>query len=154
MTISLDDRLVESVTAALEVYGVHLGRALGLYAPLADRGPLTAVELADAAGIDDRYAREWLEQQAVSAYLVVDDPSRPAEQRRYALPPEHVGVLVDVDDAAHVSPLADMVAGIGHVIARGRRGLPDRSRRALPPGTARTSVAARAVSTGPPSRAT
>ena len=30
MTISLDERLVESVTAALEVYGVHLGRALGL----------------------------------------------------------------------------------------------------------------------------
>ena len=32
------------------------------------------------------------------------------------LPPEHVGALVDVDDAAHVSPLADMVAGIGQVL--------------------------------------
>jgi 2-polyprenyl-3-methyl-5-hydroxy-6-metoxy-1,4-benzoquinol methylase len=116
MTMSLDERLVESVTAALEVYGVHLGRALGLYAPLADRGPLTAVELADTAGVDDRCAREWLEQQAVAGYLVVDDPSRPAEQRRYVLPREHVGVLVDVDDAAHVSPLADMVAGIGQVL--------------------------------------
>ena len=116
MTISLDDRLVESVTAALEVYGVHLGRALGLYAALADRGPLNAAELADAAGIDDRYAREWLEQQAVAAFLVVDEPSRSAEQRRYALPEDHVGALVDVDDPAHVSPLTDMVAGIGEVL--------------------------------------
>jgi ubiquinone/menaquinone biosynthesis C-methylase UbiE len=116
MDVPLDERLVEGVTAALELYGVHLGRALGLYAALADRGPLTPRELADATGIDDRYAREWLEQQAVSAYLVVDGPSPSAEQRRYALPEGHVGALVDADDPAHVSPLADMVAGIGHVL--------------------------------------
>ncbi len=116
MTTPLDERLVESATAALEVYGVHLGRALGLYATLADRGPLNATELADAAGIDERYAREWLEQQAVAAYLVVDEPSRSAEQRRYTLPEDHVSALVDVDDPAHVSPLADMVAGIGQVL--------------------------------------
>jgi 2-polyprenyl-3-methyl-5-hydroxy-6-metoxy-1,4-benzoquinol methylase len=116
MTVPLDERLVESATAALELYGVHLGRALGLYAALAGRGPLTPAELADAAGIDERYAREWLEQQAVSAYLVVDEPSPSAAQRRYALPEEHVGALVDADDPAHVAPLADMVAGIGHVI--------------------------------------
>lgn len=116
MTTSLDQRLVESATSALEIYGVHLGRTLGLYAALADRGPLTAVELAEVAGIDDRYAREWLEQQAVAAYLVVDEQAAPAGQRRYALPSDHVGALVDVDDAAHVSPLADMVAGIGHVL--------------------------------------
>jgi SAM-dependent methyltransferase len=116
MNITLDERLVESATAALEIYGVHLGRALGLYAALADRGPLTAAELADVAGIDARYAREWLEQQAVAAYLVVEDFRASAEQRRFALPADHIGALVDVDDAAHVSPLADMVAGIGHAL--------------------------------------
>ena len=116
MTTSLDERLVEGVTAALEMYGVHLGRTLGLYAALSDRGPLTAGELADVAGIDQRYAREWLEQQAVAAYLVVAEPSPSGEQRRYALPSDHVGALVDVDDPAHVSPLVDMVAGIGGVL--------------------------------------
>ena len=117
MTTSLDERLVESTTAALELYGVHLGRALGLYTALAGRGPLTAGELADEAGVDARYAREWLEQQAVAAYLAVDDVTRPADQRRYVLPAEHAGALVDVDDAAHVSPLADMVVGIGQVLS-------------------------------------
>jgi SAM-dependent methyltransferase len=116
MTTPLDERLVESSTAALELYGVHLGRALGLYAALADRGPLTAAELAHTAGIDDRYAREWLEQQAVAAYLVVDEPRESAERRRFALPADHVGVLVDADDPAHFAPLADMVAGIGHAL--------------------------------------
>jgi ubiquinone/menaquinone biosynthesis C-methylase UbiE len=116
MTTTLDERIMESATAALELYGVHLGRALGLYAALAVRGPLTASGLADSAGIDERYAREWLEQQAVAAYLVVDEPSSSAQQRRYALPADHVGALVDVDDAAHVAPLADMVTGIGQVL--------------------------------------
>jgi hypothetical protein len=34
---------------------------------------LTAPQLADAAAIHPRYAREWLEQQAVAGYLIVDD---------------------------------------------------------------------------------
>ena len=132
MTTSLDERLVESTTAALELYGVHLGRALGLYTALAGRGPLTAGELADEAGIDARYAREWLEQQAVAGV-----PRRrrrdapPPTQRRYVLPEAPRRSAGGPDDAAHVSPLADMVVGIGQVLDGGRRRLPHRRRRAL-----------------------
>ena len=53
----------------------------------------------------------------MAAYLVVEDASRPADQRRYVLPTEHTGALVDVDDTAHVSPLADMVVGIGQALS-------------------------------------
>lgn len=116
MTESLDERIVESTTATLEMYAVHLGRALGLYTALADGGALTAAGLADAAGIDARYAREWLEQQAVAAYLGVDDPHRSADDRHYSIPVSHVAALLSADDPAHVAPLADMVAGIGAVL--------------------------------------
>ncbi len=112
---TLDERLVEATTGALELFGVHLGVRLGLYEAL--RGsPRTAPELADATGIAPRYAREWLEQQAVAGVLTVDDASAPADERRFALPDGHVGALVDPVALDHVAPLAGLVVGIAAVL--------------------------------------
>ena len=109
----LADRLFQAMIHTLELFGVYLGKRLGLYAALHARGPLTPAGLAAAAGIVERYAREWLEQQAVAGLIAVDDAARPAEERRYRMPAEHVGVLVDPDHAAHLAPFAEMAAGIG-----------------------------------------
>ena len=116
MEASLDARLVDQATAALEMFGVYLGDRLGLYAALRDGGPATVGELAQRSGIHPRYAREWLEQQAVAGFLTVDDPAAAAEARRYRLPEAHVGPLADPTHAAHVAPLARMLAGIGGVL--------------------------------------
>ena len=90
------------------------------------RGPLTPAALAAAAGIAERYAREWLEQQAVAGLIAVDDAAQPAAERRYRMPAEHVGVLVDPEHAAHLAPFAEMAAGIGgaleHVVEAYRSG--------------------------------
>jgi SAM-dependent methyltransferase len=115
-TPTLDERLVEATTGTLELYGVYLGTRLGLYRCLAQHGRLTAGQLADAAGIHPRYAREWLEQQAVAGFVAVDDAERPADARRYRLPADHTGVLVDPEDPAHVAPFADAVVGIARVL--------------------------------------
>lgn len=48
--------------ASLETLGVWLGLRLGLYEAVDRTGACTAVELASTAGIDPRYAREWLKQ--------------------------------------------------------------------------------------------
>ena len=126
----LADRLFQATIHTVEMFGVYLGKRLGLYAALHARGPLTPAGLASAAGIAERYAREWLEQQAVAGLLAVDDAARPAAERRYRMPAEHVGVLVDPDHPAHVAPFAEMVAGVGgaleHVIEayRSGRGVP------------------------------
>jgi hypothetical protein len=54
-------RLFEATLGAFDVLAVYLGDRLGLYRALAERGgPLTSGELADGAGIHERYAREWL----------------------------------------------------------------------------------------------
>ncbi len=111
---ALDERLVASAIGALELLSVHLGRTLGLYDAL--DGGRTAPELAAAAAIDGRYAREWLEQQAVAGFVAVDDPALPWDRRRYELSAEQRALLVAADDPAHVSPLADMVGGIGRVL--------------------------------------
>jgi 2-polyprenyl-3-methyl-5-hydroxy-6-metoxy-1,4-benzoquinol methylase len=93
--IDLGERLFQAAVGTLDLYSVYLGDRLGLYRALADRGALTAGELADAAGIHPRYAREWLEQQAASGLLGVDEPAAAADARRFFLPPGHEDVLLD-----------------------------------------------------------
>jgi len=116
MTVDLTQRLADATIGTLELYAVHLGRRLGLYDALDRHGPQTPPELARQAGIHPRYAREWLEQQAVAGYLAVaepdaGDPGDP-DARRFALPAEHRGALVDPIDGDHLAPFAAMVVGV------------------------------------------
>jgi len=116
---ALVERLFGATVNALELFSVYLGTELGLYRLLDGReGGVTAGELAGEGGIADRYAREWLEQQAVAGFLTVDDPNAPAEARRYSLPPEHAPVLARPDDLLHVAPFGPLVAGIGRVLEK------------------------------------
>jgi rhodanese-related sulfurtransferase/2-polyprenyl-3-methyl-5-hydroxy-6-metoxy-1,4-benzoquinol methylase len=110
----LDVRIFEAAVASLELFSVHLGRRLGLYDVMAAHDCVTVEELAKTAGVAPRYAQEWLEQQAVAGYVAVDDPD--AATRRFHLNDQQRAVLVLADDPAHISPVADMVAGIGGVL--------------------------------------
>jgi 2-polyprenyl-3-methyl-5-hydroxy-6-metoxy-1,4-benzoquinol methylase len=102
---ALSERLVASVTGTFEVAAVDLGRRLGWYRAL-DGAPATAAELAERTGTDARYAREWLEHQAVTGYLTVDDAAAAPDRRRYTLPPGYGRVLVDEVDELYTAPLA------------------------------------------------
>ena len=113
---ALTTRLLQSTIHALELYSIYLGKELGLYAALQSGEWVTPPDLARRAGIAPRYAREWLEQQAVAGFLEVDVPAAPLDTRGYRLPAEHVNVLVTEDHPAHLAPLAQMVAGIGGAI--------------------------------------
>ena len=95
----------------IELTLTHLGRRLGLYEAL--RGSArTAGELASAAGIDSRYAREWLEQQTFAGTLTVDDPTAASDERRFSLPEEHAIVLLDEEHPAYTGALADVVSPV------------------------------------------
>src|SRR5688572_5901636 len=103
--LPLADRLVAAVTGAFEVAAVDLGDRLGWYRALAD-APATAPQLAARTGTDPRYAREWLEQQAVAGYLAVDDVAAAPDERCFTLPAAHRAVLVDEVAPDHATPLA------------------------------------------------
>src|ERR1700736_1730589 len=62
---NLSGRLFQAALGFGDLLHVYIGDRLGLYRTLANEGPATSAELARRAGIDERYAREWLEQQAV-----------------------------------------------------------------------------------------
>jgi 2-polyprenyl-3-methyl-5-hydroxy-6-metoxy-1,4-benzoquinol methylase len=103
---ALAERLFQAAVATMDLYGVYLGDRLGLYRALADRGASTSGELADDAQINERYAREWLEQQAAAGILTVDDADAAPEQRRFALPPGHDEVLLDETSLSFGTSLA------------------------------------------------
>jgi 2-polyprenyl-3-methyl-5-hydroxy-6-metoxy-1,4-benzoquinol methylase len=109
-------RLFNAGLAAIDVFTVYVGDRLGLYRLLAEGGALSAPELATAADIDPRYAREWLEQQAATGIITVDDVSAAPDERRFSLPREHAVALVDPDSGFSIAPLARAVASVGVVL--------------------------------------
>lgn len=104
---ALAERMFTSLVGTAELLGVYLGDRLGLYEHLTD-GSVTAGELAAHGGIAERYAREWLEGQAVSGFLHVDDVGATATERRYRLSDEHAQVLLDRDAMTYLTPYTRM----------------------------------------------
>jgi 2-polyprenyl-3-methyl-5-hydroxy-6-metoxy-1,4-benzoquinol methylase len=107
----LVERLIAGVLGMIDIQMTYIGDRLGLYHALAGH-PATEAELADSTGINVRYAREWLEQQAVAGILDVDDQTLAPEARRYNLPEPYVEVFCDRDSLNHLPPFARMMIGL------------------------------------------
>ena len=72
----------------------YIGDQLGLFKLLAGTGPATSGSLSEAAGLDERYTREWLKAMVSSGYVEyhsLDD--------RYSMTPEQQAVLAEEDSA-------------------------------------------------------
>ena len=61
-----------------------IGHQTGLFDTMADLSPSTSEQIADAAGLNERYVREWLGAMATGRIVDID----PVEET-YSLPPEH-----------------------------------------------------------------
>jgi hypothetical protein len=82
-SLQLFTKLEGAITAGL----VHLGDRLGLYQAMADApGPVTSAELAERSGLDERWIREWLHNQAAARLIAFED-------ERFWLEPEAKAVL-------------------------------------------------------------
>ncbi len=116
MTLSANDakqsdafaeRLFSAGLGMVDTLSVYIGDRLGLYRALAEAGA-TSAELAVRTGTHERYAREWLEQQAVTGIL---ESAGEGANRTYFLPPGHADVLLNRDGLNYLAPLAQMLAG-------------------------------------------
>lgn len=108
---SLAERIFTSAIAAMDVFSIYIGDRLGYYRDLAKHGPATSATLADRTGTAERYAREWLEQQAVTGILAVEDSNLDAMERRYRLPTTYEAVLADPASLLAATPIAQIFAG-------------------------------------------
>jgi SAM-dependent methyltransferase len=78
-----------------------LGLTVGLYEALR-AGPGDSAAVAARAGVHERYAREWLEQQAAAGLVRAGDGRRPV----YHLPEAHAAVLLDPDSDHYAAGMA------------------------------------------------
>src|ERR1051326_785039 len=80
-------RLMPILAHGLVSHVIDLGDRTGLFGAAA-AGPGTSQEIADRAGLQERYVREWLGAMAASG-IVDYDPLAGT----YSLPPEHAVLL-------------------------------------------------------------
>jgi 2-polyprenyl-3-methyl-5-hydroxy-6-metoxy-1,4-benzoquinol methylase len=111
-------RLLQGFLGTMDAFAIYLGHRLDYYRNLAASGPATPAQLAQRTGTHERYSREWLEQQAASGILEVDDPGKDAEEREYRISPAHAEVLTDTESLNYLAPLAQAFAAIGRVTDR------------------------------------
>ncbi len=109
------ERLFGSILGMAEVYAAYLGDRLGWYRSLAADGPATAPELAARTGTAARYAREWLEHQAVSGILTVARDGS-ADERAFAIPAGVAEAMTDESSLAYIAPVARLFSAVGPVL--------------------------------------
>lgn len=85
-------KLEGAVTAGM----IHLGDQLGLYTTMKQAAqPLTTAELAERAGLAERWVREWAHNQAAARLIVADG------EGRFSLTPEAAVVFATPDNPAY-----------------------------------------------------
>jgi SAM-dependent methyltransferase len=89
---------------------VSIGHRTGLFDTMAELPPATAAGIAEAAGLNERYVREWLGAMTVSGF-VTHDPAAGT----YALPPEHAASLTRASAADNMAVFAQYVGQLGAV---------------------------------------
>jgi SAM-dependent methyltransferase len=109
----VSERIFALSLAGAEAMSIYVGDRLGWYRELASGGPATAAELAHRTATNERYAREWLEQQAVCGLLVAHDE---VDERRFELTPGAAEALTDESSLAYLGPLPRMFVAAARVM--------------------------------------
>src|SRR5262245_8986115 len=108
--------LIAIYTGSMLTFMIDIGHRTGLLTSAA-AGPATSEQLADHAGCDERYVREWL-AALVTGGVVEYDPATGT----YWLPPERAAALTD--GPMNLAPMAQLSAHLGkhvHQVARAFR---------------------------------
>ncbi|RPJ49543.1 MAG: class I SAM-dependent methyltransferase [Chloroflexi bacterium] len=113
---SLVEKMLGGMEGFVTHYTIYLGARLGYYDVLARHDDLNSTELATLTGTNERYTREWLEQQAVFGILQVRDARAGARERRYALPAGHAEVLTEPDSLNYLAPFSRLLVGMARPI--------------------------------------
>ncbi len=89
---------------------LSIGHRTGLLDTMAGLRPSTSEEIAQAAGLNERYVREWL-GALTTGRIVEYDPGT----QRYVLPAEHVGMLTRAAGPNNMATFAQFISLFGDV---------------------------------------
>ena len=89
---------------------MSVGHRTGLFASMADLSPSTSDQIAEAAGLQERYVREWLGAMVTGGIVEHDK-----EAETYHLPPEHAAFLTPEAQTNNIANFAQLIPLIGNV---------------------------------------
>jgi hypothetical protein len=104
------ERMVGVVNDGVLCVLASIGHQTGLFDAMAELPPSTSEQIAEAAGLDERYVREWL--GAMTVGRIVDyEP----EEAAYGLPPERAACLTRAAGPDNLALIARLVSLSGQV---------------------------------------
>lgn len=109
-------RLLSTLLGTQELLAVYAGERLGWYRALDDLGAATSGAVARRTATAERYVREWLEHQAGTGLVTVEDVTAAPDRRLYGLTPGAREVLLDVDSPTYLGALPRMAVASGRVV--------------------------------------
>ena len=112
MASTFPDRVHDATLGYFQILSMYLGLRLGLYDALGEN-ELTSDALADRAGIDARYAREWCEQQSTIGVLTANTR---AEPHTFGLPTDVKESLLDPDSVSYLGATIRQLASLRAIV--------------------------------------
>jgi 2-polyprenyl-3-methyl-5-hydroxy-6-metoxy-1,4-benzoquinol methylase len=103
-------RTIQILNDSMLALLLSVGHQTKLFDTLAGLAPSTSLEIADAAGLDERYVREWLAGLTVGG-VVEHDP----EAGTYVLPAEHAACLTRAAGPNNLASYGQFVALFGEL---------------------------------------
>lgn len=103
-------RMLDVLNSASIAVLVSIGHQTALFDTMADLPPATSQQIADAARLNERYVREWLDGMVTGGVLRYDPPSR-----TYWLPKEHALLLTRAAGPDNIATTMQFVAMFGEV---------------------------------------
>jgi ubiquinone/menaquinone biosynthesis C-methylase UbiE len=104
------ERLFQIINDGMLCLLISVGHRTRLFDTMATLPPSTSQEVATAAGLNERYVREWLGGMLAGSLLEYDRDSM-----RFALPQEHAAFLTRTSGADNMASLTRYVAMLGDV---------------------------------------
>lgn len=109
-TEAFAERLLGMYNASATTLFVSIGHRTGLFDAMNGLAPSTSQEIADAAELNERYVREWLDGLVVGGLLSYDP-----ETKRYELPAAHAAVLSRANPTSNMAAFAQYTPLLGAV---------------------------------------
>ncbi len=103
-------RVVSAIDDASLVILLSIGHQTGLLDTMANVGPVTSAQLADAAGLNERYVREWLGGMTTGRVVDYD-----ADTGTYSLPAHRAAVLTRAAGPDNLAVVAMFLPHLGEV---------------------------------------
>mgnify|MGYP001305545773 CR=1 FL=1 len=104
------ERMVDSLNRASIILMVSIGHRTGLFDTMAEMKPSTSHEIAAAAGLNERYVREWLGAMCTGGVIHFEP-----ETRTFSLPSEHAAFLTRKASPNNIAAFAQWIPVLARV---------------------------------------